>query len=365
MTGSPIAPRSEIARTPPDQHGALDHVELGCLGLKPGEIIDFSANGNPFGPSPRVQEAIAEVPLSRYPDRDCLALRRTLSECYSVPIEQIVCGNGVAELLWLLAFAFVGRGDRVLVVGPTFGEYKRSTALAGARVEEVRAGPERDFIVDTAAVEDRLQRASMRLVFICNPNNPTGALLSPEIILRWMSNHPATLFIVDEAYEQFCPELPSMMNESAQNLLILRSMTKDYGLAGLRLGYATGPREAIEALARVRPPWNVNAVAQAAGVAALQDGSYLQMTMDRLQVACFNLIDGLRTLGMEPVPSRLHYFIANVGKAADFRMRLLQRRIQVRDCASFGLPAYIRIATRRPEENGQLLKAVSEVLHES
>lgn len=365
MTGSLVVPRLEIVRTPLDAHGALDYVELGHLGLKPDEIIDFSVSSNPYGPSPRVLEAIAQVPPDRYPDRDCLALRRALSERHGVSIEQIMCGNGAADLLWLIAFAFVRPGDRALVVGPTFGEYARSALLAGAQIEEIRAGPERDFVVDPGAIEDRLQHVSMRLVFICNPNNPTGAILSPDAMVRWAMDNRTTLFVVDEAYSQFCPDLPSMVRKSAPNVLILRSMTKDYALAGLRLGYATGSREVIESLVKARAPWSVNAAAQAAGIAALQDDDYLQNTLARLQADRSSLVDGLRALGLAPVPTRLHYFIVHVGNAADFRVRLLRRGIQVRDCASFGLPAYVRIATRSPGDNTQLLQVIRGILGES
>jgi histidinol-phosphate aminotransferase len=359
-----INPRPEVASAPLDAHGALNYAELEQLDIDPDEVIDFSVSCNPYGPSPHVREAVARVLPDRYPDRECLALRRALSERHRIPVEQIVCGNGAAELLWLVAFAFIRPADRVLVLGPTFGEYARYAALAGAQVEEIRAGPEREYVMDTIAVEDRLRRTFMRLVFICNPNNPTGTVTQPETIVDWALSHPATLFIVDEAYIQFCPNLASPMAADIPNLLAIRSMTKDYALAGLRLGYAVGSRRVITALINMRPPWSVNAVAQAAGLAALLDDQYLQTTLARLHADREDLIGGLKAAGLHPVPSRLHYFIVNVGDAAGFRARLLRHRIQVRDCASFGLPSHIRIATRRPEENGRLLQAIREVLNE-
>jgi L-threonine-O-3-phosphate decarboxylase len=357
-----ITPRPEVAGTPLDAHGALDYSELKRLGINPDEVIDFSVNSNPYGPSPHVRQVLEQVALDRYPDRDCLALRGALSERYRVPAAQIVCGNGTAELLWLVAFAFIRPGDRALILGPTFGEYARSAALAGAQVAEIRASAERDYVTDTAAVENSLRHGSARLVFICNPNNPTGTLIPSEIIANWARQRPATLFVVDEAYIQFCPDVESTVAANIPNLLAVRSMTKDYALAGLRLGYAVGSREVIEALARVRPPWNVNAMALVAGLAALRDDEHLQTTLDRLLANREELIRGLKAVGLRPVPSGLHYFVVNVGDAADFRTRLLQHRVQVRDCASFGLPSHIRIAARRPEENARLLQAIREIL---
>jgi len=136
-----LAPRSEVAATPPAHHGAVDFAELEKLGLDPGKVVDFSVNSNPYGPSPLVRQALAEVPLERYPDRESLALRRALAEFLDIAPAQILVGNGTAELLWLVSFAFLRRGDRVLVIGPTFGEYSRTAALMGAVAENWLAQP--------------------------------------------------------------------------------------------------------------------------------------------------------------------------------------------------------------------------------
>ncbi|NDJ78122.1 MAG: aminotransferase class I/II-fold pyridoxal phosphate-dependent enzyme, partial [Chloroflexi bacterium] len=130
----PISPRPEVLRAPSAQHGALDFNELDHLGLEPDAILDFSVNSNPFGPSPMVRDVLQTVPLDRYPDRESLALRRTLAERFNVQLDQIVVGNGTAELLWLIALAFIRPGDHVLIIGPTFDEYARAAALMGAQV---------------------------------------------------------------------------------------------------------------------------------------------------------------------------------------------------------------------------------------
>lgn len=357
-----ILPRPEIQTTPLDRHGALDFEELAHLEIAPDEIIDFSVNSNPFGPSPLVSEALRKVVIERYPDRESLMLRTALAQKFGIELPQLMIGNGTAELLWLVAMAFVRSGDRVLILRPTFGEYARSVALMGAQVESIWAAEENQFAFVSEAIHETQITKTIRLAFICNPNNPTGTTLSSETIRGLAYKYPNTLFVIDEAYIQFVPDLPSCISLNLPNVIVLRSMTKDYAIAGLRLGYAVGAVQVIEALAKVRPPWNVNAVAQEAGLAALMDDDYLSQTMTHLHAAKTEFLSALQDLGLKPIPSETHYFIIKVGNAAEFRRRLLAYKIQVRDCASFGLPDYIRIAARKPEENAKLLSVLKEIL---
>jgi L-threonine-O-3-phosphate decarboxylase len=347
---------------PPVPHGAPDYAELERLGLDPEGVLDFSVNSNPYGPSPAVREAVDRVPLDRYPDREALALRRALAERLDAPPTHIVAGNGTSELIWLVAFAFLQPKDRVFVVGPTFGEYRRAAALMGAQVQMWIARPEREFTVNSEEVEQRLWETKPRLVFICNPNNPTGTVLPPEVMAAWAHAHPGTLFVIDEAYLAFAPGLKSALSLGANNILVLRSMTKDHALAGLRLGYAVGHVPVIRALSQVRPAWNVNALAQAAGLAALGDEAHRQQSLQALARAKEKLVAGMAELGLPPLPSATHFFLVHVGDGAAFRQALLRQGILVRDCASFGLPAHVRIATRRPEENARLLEAIRTIL---
>jgi histidinol-phosphate aminotransferase len=358
-SGSVLSPRPEVAATSLAHHGALDYAELECLGLKPDDVLDFSVNSNPYGPSPAVRRALAQVPLERYPDREALALRRALADRIGAPADQILIGNGTAELLWLVAMAFVRSGDRTLIVGPTFGEYGRVALLMGAKVKTWTARPEWEFAVEAGEIAGCLQELEPRLVFVCNPNNPTGVVLPPEVILSWAKAHPNTLFVSDEAYLAFAPSLPSAWRVGRENILVLRSMTKDYALAGLRLGYAVGYMSVITALSRSRPAWNVNALAQAAGVAALEDEAHLRASLDAVGRAKTELVAALRGLGLAPLPSAVHFFLMEVGNGFVFRKALLREGVLVRDCGSFGLPAYVRIAPRRPEENVRLVAAIA------
>lgn len=343
----------------PVKHGAFDFAELERLGLSPDDILDFSANSNPFGPSPLVREALANVALDRYPDRESLALRRLLAERLSLTPEQILVGNGSAELIQLAAQAFLRPGDSALVLGPTFGEYARAAQLAGADVHHWAASPRDGFAFHADEISMKLAERH-RVVFICNPNNPTGQCLPTAMIQQWAATYVETLFIVDEAYLPFVPRMQSAIDFNAPNLFILRSMTKDYALAGLRLGYALGAAGLIATLAAQRPPWNVNALAQAAGRAALQDQMHLTQTLAQLRKEKDLLVVGLKNMGYHPLPSRTHFFLLPVPQAASFRAALLRYGILVRDCASFGLPHYIRIAPRRPAENLRLLETIQK-----
>ncbi len=208
-------PRIEVLLTPPTHHGALDYVELERLGLRPDDVLDFSVNVNPYGPSPAVRKAVAETPLDRYPDRESLALRRALAAHLGVNLEQILVGNGTAELIASLAWAFLRSGDTILVVGPVFGEYSRAAKLMGARVEWWTARPENGFAVEPHAVERSLGQFAPRLAFVCNPNNPTGTVLPIEIIDDWARAFPETLFVVDEAYFGFASGKAGLMSGKA------------------------------------------------------------------------------------------------------------------------------------------------------
>jgi histidinol-phosphate aminotransferase len=353
-------PRRSAVGVAPAVHGGLDFEELRRLGLGPDDVLDFSANVNPYGPSPAVREALATVPLNRYPDRDALTLRGTLSRFLDTPPESILVGNGSSELIWLIAVTFIGRDDTVFVIGPTYAEYARSSRLMGGRVATWLARAGDGFAVDGAVITRELDRWRPKVVFLCNPNNPTGVVIAPDTIWNWARRLPTTLFVVDEAYQPFAPGLRSVAEWTAENLLVVRSMTKDFALAGLRLGYALGPESLIETLRRAQPPWSVNALAQAAGVAALGDPAHRTRSLAQLHQASGVLVAGLLRLGLCPVPSAVPFFLVPVADAGAFRGVMLRRGILVRDCASLGLPAHVRIATRLPEENERLLGAIEE-----
>jgi len=359
LTNQIPTPRLTLTQIPTAIHGALDYAELQRHQLAPSAVIDFSENSNPFGPAPGVRAALAAVDPARYPDRDCLVLRQALAEQTGAQPAAIVVGNGAAELLWLVAFAFLEQGDRVLILGPTFGEYARMAHLMAADVVEWRADATAEFAVNPDAVAKQIGAVQPKLIFLCNPNNPTGVVIDPAQIATWAAHFPQTLFVVDEAYLAFVPGLQSIYAAQLPNVLVIRSLTKEYALAGLRLGYAVGPTALVAALAQARVPWSVNAAAQAAGLAALADQQHLQETLAALQRAKAEFVSNLHRLGLSPLPSQTHYFLLNVDDGAAFRQQLLPHGLLVRDCASFGLPAYVRVATHQPAENQELLTCLN------
>ncbi len=365
----PPEPRPQVCNVARAVHGAMDLGELQRLGLNPDDVLDFSANTNPYGPSPAVRAALANVSLDRYPDRESLALRAALADFLGVPAGRIIVGNGASELIALVALAFARPDSYVLISGPTYGEYERAARLMNGRVVTSFAPAEGDFAPLPDMIARDLADVGARLVFLCSPNNPTGAVFPTDALARLARRHPEALFVVDEAYQPFAARHGSALDVAADNVLVLRSMTKDFGLAGLRLGYAVGPEPIIEALRRVQPPWSVSALAQAAGVAALGDRPHRDRTLALLHQAKESLVAALARLGLSPVRSAVPFFLVRVGCGTRFRSALLRRGMLVRDCASFagGLPEcvpmseYVRISPRTPEENERLLDAVREV----
>jgi len=346
------------APSKPVTHGAFDFAELERLGIDPNDVLDFSVNSNPYGTSPLILEALRSVPVERYPDRESIALRRALSERLDVNPDQILVGNGTAELIQFAAFAFLQTGAHALILEPTFGEYERSVRLVDANVHRWRASSQNGFIPSPEKIHKRLLQRKMQVVFLCNPNNPTGQIIPNDVLREWADEFPETCFLVDEAYLAFVEGMKSVISVMRKNVLSLRSMTKDYAIAGLRLGYAIGEPKMIEAMKNFRPAWNVNALAQAAGLAALQNENHLTETLAKLRNEKESLVSGLKKLGYEPIPSQTNYFLLPVRNGAQFRAELLTHGILVRDCASFGLPSYVRIATRTLEENTRLLDTI-------
>jgi histidinol-phosphate aminotransferase len=292
------------------------------------------------------------VRLDRYPDPDCTELVEALSQHLSVPAERIVTGNGATELIHAAARAWAGPDRLIGHAPPTFGEY-------AAAAQAVRA----PLAVFDGLLLDLYQASSSRigLVYLCNPNNPTGELRSHAAIIRALEAVAPRPVVVDEAYISFVEGAPTALPllEQHANLLIIRSMTKDYGLTALRLGYAVGRPELIAELRWQLPPWSVNGLAQAAGVAALQDQRYFDVTLGRLRAAKRALVEALELQGWRLTVGAANFVLIEVGQAGAVRQQLARQGLLVRDCQSFGMPAHIRVAVRRPDENQRLVGALA------
>ena len=343
-------------------HGSVSEAELERFGLRLSDVIDFSASCNPLGPSPRVRSALLSVDVARYPDDEALELRHVLARRASLAISQVVVGSGSAELIWLVCLAYLRPGDRALVLGPAFGEYARAVRVHGGKVVTVDAKGDDDFAPPLDAASLALGRERCRLAFLGSPNNPTGTYLSRDQLVGLIERHPLTLFVVDEAYRAFVRSpWPSEELASRPNVLLLRSLTKDHALAGLRLGYALAAPEVVDALRAVQPPWSVSAAAQAAGLAALSDDEHLAASQAEVWEARRELVEALEALGLRVHPGAANAILVEVGDGRAFREELLRRGVVVRDCASFGLPAHVRIGVRTRPECRRLVEAVAEM----
>jgi len=344
-------------------HGGLTPQELRALGLNRGDILDFSANINPLGPSPRVQEALAGVDIAAYPDPHTLELREALALATGVAPQHIVTGNGSTELIHLLARAYLGAGDTAVILAPTFGEYEVACRLAGARVVFIRAEEANGFVWDVAAACRQIGQLAPKLVFLCNPNNPTGVYLERHRVQALAEAAGEGLLVVDEAYISFVAGGWSAAELLPRgNVVVLRSLTKDHALTGLRLGYALCPGQVAQALRLHQPWWSVNAMAQVAGMAALSHPEHALRGRVCVEEARGYLRRELEALGLRPLPAAANFILARVGDAPRLRASLLARGICVRDCTSFGLPQYMRVAVRTIPECQRLVVALREAL---
>ena len=336
-------------------HGGIDYDELVARGLSADDVIDFSSNLLPYGPAPGVTDAIRNIAFSNYPDRGCRQLKQAISDRYSIDVETLLIGNGCSDLIHQVAMGIIRPGDSVLVVGPTFSEYARASRIAGGEVLRCDADFANGFAITREPIEQALATQSFRIVWICNPNNPTGQSISPQTILEWLQQFPQTIFVVDESYIEFTQGMESLIGHKAANLIVLRSMTKAYALAGLRLGYAVLHEPWFSVLQTRRVPWAVNAFAQAAGIAALNEHEYYDSALLRLVESKRTLIEELTQYGFRIVPSDTAYFMMATTNAAQLREHLLQFGLLIRDCSSFGLPGFVRIAVRTEDQNKLLV----------
>jgi len=370
-----LLPRPEISDVTICQHGGINYAEVRALGIAPQDILDFSANLNPFGPPPGVTETLSKCHdelsevISHYPDPEVYYLRRSLAEKLGVKVENILVGSGSTELIRLAALAYFAPGDKVLIIEPTYGEYQVACQITGAPLIKQRLSAKNGFWLDTSETVELIRRHCPKGIFVCNPNNPTGRYLSRADFEKILDAASDFLVVLDEAYVSFVDNawssldlaLHSSLRAERSNLLVLRSMTKDYAMAGLRLGYGVAKEEIIANLRRICPPWNVNAVAQKAGIIAIAEEEYLKQCQIKLKKAKNYLVAELSGLGLPPLPSEANFFLVEVGNAPEFRRELLKRMILVRDCTSFGLPQYVRIASRSLPQCQKLITAIKEV----
>jgi histidinol-phosphate aminotransferase len=361
----PLQPRRAFKGLKAPAHGGvlqLADAELKTLGIDPEEILDFSVCTNPFMPPPGTKEMMSTLAIEQYPDPQSTELCQALSRRLAIPPESILAGSGTTELIRLIAMVYIRQGDPVLVFEPTYGDYEFASRFSGAHLIKYRARESDDFAPDIGKFTGLPRRQRPRIVFICNPNNPSGRYLSRRDIETVLENLDEGLLVLDEAYVAFTGESWNSLELTGRgNVIVLRSMTKDYGMPGLRLGYAVASREIINCLRPVLPPWNVNSIAQKVGVAMLEREEYLRQSLRQVREAKRYLAGEITRLGFRVVPSDTHYFLVKVGNAPEYRRALLKKGILVRDCTSFGLGEYIRVSPRTMPDCIRLVEAFSDI----
>ncbi|PTY08586.1 histidinol-phosphate transaminase [Opitutaceae bacterium EW11] len=333
------------------------------LGLDPAGIIKLASNENPFGPSPRALEAAQRALLhgELYPDGGCVNLRQKLAGRLGLAPEQVIVGNGSNEIIELIGHALIGPRDEVVMGNPAFAVYKLVTLLFGARPVEVPLLKQRhDLGQLLGAVTSRT-----RVVFLASPNNPTGTSNTQEEIEAFVrALPPHVLFVFDEAYSEYIenpPDLRPLIAEG-RRVICLRTFSKIYGLASLRVGYGYAHPALIGALNRVRQPFNVNAIGQAAAAAALDDVEFTARCARENRAGLRRLEAGFVKLGLEYVPSTANFVMVNVRDGGAVFTELQRRGVIVRPLRSYDLPGWVRVTVGTAEQNERLLHELEQVL---
>ena len=311
--------------------------------------LDFSVSLNPYGPPnfvPRViREAIGDIDV--YPDTDCTDLRTKLAEKFGCEQSEVLVGAGVSELVQLVALSFVK--ERVVIPRHTYGEYEPAARLMGAHITRVEMP---DLRIDPDMIAEAMQPEDV--VFLCNPNNPTGQYLSRDAIARIVevAERVDALVVLDEAYVDFVTGAFPAHAFPKSNLIILRSLTKSFAIPGIRIGYALSSEAIIRALEKVKVPWSVSACAQKVGAAVIDPEGDAFLAVSRARIARSKR----KIEQVLDVHTAANFYIFDVGNARGVKKELLTHGIQVRDCTSFDLPAHIRFSVRTDEENERLLR---------
>ena len=335
------------------------------MGLAEAGIVKLASNENPLGMSARAREAVvAELSdIARYPDGNGFALKHALSKRFGVGMERLVLGNGSNDVLELVARAVLGPGSSAVFSQHAFAVYPLATIGAGARCIEVAAV---DYGYDLDAMARAVQDDT-RVIFVANPNNPTGTFIEGERIARFLAEIPDDVLVVlDEAYTEYlAPEQrydSLSWLEQYPNLLVTRTFSKAYGLAGLRVGYGVGNAEVIDLMNRVRQPFNVSSIALAAAVAALDDEEFLARSAEINQRGMKQLTDAFAERGLEWIPSAGNFVTVRVGDAAAVNQALLRQGVIVRPIAGYGMPEWLRVSIGLPEENARFIDALRHAL---
>lgn len=336
-----------------------------AFGINESDIVKLASNENPLGISPKAQLAIedAVTDIARYPDGNSYLLREAVSKKFGVSTEQIVFGNGSNDILELCARAFLQQGDEAIFSQHAFAVYPLVTQAVGAKGVVVAA---KNFAHDLDGFIQAIN-AKTRLIFIANPNNPTGTLIEKEKLKAFLQQVPKNILVVlDEAYDEYLSlddksEAIDWLSDF-NNLIISRTFSKAYGLAGLRVGFGLMHTEVADILNRVRQPFNVNSIAQAAATASLADDDFVARSYAANQTGMLQLTQGLNQLGLSYIDSYANFISFKVNNAAKVNQRLLENGVIVRPVANYEMPDYLRVSIGLFSENQRFLEVLATIL---
>lgn len=335
------------------------------MNLDPDRIVKLASNENPLGASPKaylaMQDALEDI--ARYPDGNSFALRDAVCTKFGLKSEQLVFGNGSNDILELAARAFLTPGTEAIYSQHAFAVYALATQAVGAKGVTV---PAKDFGHDLMAILAAITPQT-RMIFIANPNNPTGTMLEKIDLLAFIRQVPKqVLVMLDEAYDEYMP--PESKSQSFDwltefdNLIVSRTFSKAYGLAGLRIGYGVASADVADMMNRVRQPFNVNSVAQAAAVASLGDDDFVERSYALNRAGMLQMTQGFNKLGLTYIPSFGNFVSFRIENATNVYRSLLEQGVIVRPVANYEMPDYLRVSIGLFDENTRFLKALKKIL---
>lgn len=356
-----IQPNLHLANLPVYEPGRPIEDVAREFGLDPSRIVKLASNENPVGPSPRALEAMRRAAASAhlYPDGNGFALRQAIARKNGLDVEQVILGNGSNEIIEFLGHAYLSPGDEMVISQYAFAIYEIVGKLFQARIIET---PAREYGHDLDALR-RAVTPKTRLVFVANPNNPTGTAVAPQVLKGFIESMPShVLTVIDEAYQEFLPgslDTPGLI-AAQPTVVVMRTFSKAQGLAGLRIGYGLGGREVIETLQKIRQPFQANAIAQAAALAALGDEEHIRKTVEIVNQGRTHLENELRARRLEFLPSSANFVMVNVGDGRKMFQHLMRQGVIVRPLDGYKLPAWIRVTIGTAPQNKAFLQALDQ-----
>jgi len=330
------------------------------------KVTRLASNENAYGPSPKAIEAMKEAVQNSwlYPEPTCRSLREKLGALYGLSPEKFVTGNGADHLITLITMAFINEGDEVIYSSPTFGSYRESTLMMGGKPVEVPLTE--DYVYNLDGILEKVSEKT-KMIYICNPNNPTGTILQPSQIENFLKQVPSHVVVVlDEAYVEFIKKENYRTGvdfiKDGHQILTLRTFSKLYGLAGTRVGYVMGSENLLAPLQAVRPTFEVNRIAIAGAEATLDDLSHSEDVLQKVQSEIDRVSKEYTALGFDVVGEHANFiFVDTKEDAAELSEALLKKGLIVRPCTPWGLTNHVRISIGTPEQNDLLIESIKEI----